>query len=198
MKIIVEFLRAEQHWLPDTGDQQNYLVFGFGGREHRIPCKEQDIIQAIREAQSVAGTVMHPADTRPAPSFTPEEDADGSAPDELEQEMLGSDEDVVTNPPVIFENPVVPPVVKPKSSVEQRVEGINELLASRPRSRQSIKEAKLARMKEVAKRAPVRTTSADEMGNPNVPESQQLSGPMPTVRSVERVEAPDDDQFEQG
>lgn len=198
MKIIVEFLRAEQHWLPDTGDQQNYLVFGFGGREHRILCKEQDIIQAIREAQSVAGTVMHPADTRPAPSFTPEEDADPSAPDELEQEMLGSDEDVVTNPPVIFENPVVPPVVKPKSSVEQRVEGINELLASRPRSRQSIKEAKLARMKEVAKRAPVRTTSADEMGNPSVPESQQLTGPMPTVRRVERVETPDDDQFEQG
>ena len=51
MKIVVDFVRAEQHWNPDTEVQVNYLVFAFGGREHKIACTEEDIIKAVRAAK---------------------------------------------------------------------------------------------------------------------------------------------------
>lgn len=53
MKIVVDFVRAEQHWNPDTEAQVNYLVlvFAFGGREHKIVCTEEDVIKAVRAAK---------------------------------------------------------------------------------------------------------------------------------------------------
>lgn len=196
MKILVEFVRAEQHWVPDTGEQQNYLVFSFGGREHKILCTEADIIQSIREAQGVAVT---PQPIRVEPSFVPQdEESEYAGPDELEEELERGDEPVA-NPPVLFENPAdAAPQEKPKSSVDQRKDLIAQSLESRPRTKEKILAEKEARKREIAKRAPVRSLPHDAVGNPVGPSVQPVSGPAPTVRRVERPETKDDDQFQQG
>lgn len=211
MKIIVDFLRAEQHWNPDTGDQQNFLIFGFAGREHKIPCEEQDIIQAIRSSPTQAtkistagpdGVSGAQEDEPTALAYSPlPEYLEGEEPDELEQEMLGGlDENrAISNPPVTFENTVEAAAPEqPKSDVDQRKDLIAQGLASRPRSRASILKEKSDRMRAVAKLAPMRTIAAGEGGNPDVPESQQVAGPAPTVQRMKRPEVKDDDQFEQG
>jgi hypothetical protein len=203
MKIIVEFIRAEQHWNPDTGAQQNFLVFGFAGREHKIPCEEQDIIQAIRSAPHGTRAAAPADEDEHAGAFAVSpnpEYSEGEGPDELEQEMLGGldENQALSNPPVTFENPVETAAERPKSDVDQRKEMIEQGLASRPRSRASILKEKNDRMRAVAKLAPMRTIAAGEGGNPDVPESQQLAGPVPTVKRVKRPETKDDDRFEQG
>lgn len=197
MKILVEFIRAEQHWVPDTGEQQNYLVFGFGGREHKIVCTEADIIQSIREAQGMAVTPSQPIRTES--SFVPQgEEPEDTGPDELEQELERGDEPVA-NPPVMFENPAeAASPEKPKSSVDQRRDLIAQSLESRPRTKEKILAEKEARKREIAKRAPVRTLPYDAVGNPIGPNVQPVAGPAPTVRRIERPETKDDDQFQQG
>lgn len=198
MKIIVEFLRAEQHWLPDTGEQQNYLVFGFGGLEHRIPCEEADIIQSIREAQGVAVAEAPSQPIRAQRSFVPEEELEDSMPDELEQEFERSNEPVA-NPPVMFENPeAAMRPAPPKSAVDERKDLIAKSLDGRPRTKEKILAEKEARKREIARRAPVRSVPQDEVGNPIVPDAQRVAGPSPTIRRIGREETQDDDKFQQG
>lgn len=192
MRILVEFLRAEQHWIPDTGSQQNFLIFGFGGLEHRVPCEESDIILAIREAQALGIATSEPAES----TFVAE---DEQGEDELEQEMLSEEEPVAARPPVLFENPPDDPRLAPqKSSEGLRKELIAKGLEARPRSKTKIVEEKDARRREIARRAPVRTVAMDEFGNPMVPMEHQVTGPAPTVKHITRPQAADDDPFRQG
>lgn len=191
MRILVEFLRAEQHWIPDTGSQQNFLVFGFGGMEHKVACEESDIILAIREAQALGV-----ATAQPEAGFVAEGD---ESSDELDEELLAEGPPVAVQPPVLFENPPEPVrPTPPKSSEGLRKELIAKGLEARPRTQAKIAEEKEMRRREIARRAPVRTLSTDEMGNPVVPLEHQVSGPAPTIRHIERPEAVDDDPFRQG
>lgn len=50
MKIEVDVLRAEQSWDLDTKERQNYLVIEVFGIETRVPCSEQELVQALTEA----------------------------------------------------------------------------------------------------------------------------------------------------
>jgi hypothetical protein len=197
MKILVEFIRAEQHWMPDTGSQQNYLVFGFGGQEHRVLCEEADIINAIREAQAL-GVTPGPTTRAVNVSGAPSDDEE----DDLEHEMFSGPEDVAVNPPVMFENPTEDVVAsrpnQQQSSESLRKELIAKGLDARPRTKAKIAEEKEARRREIARRAPMRTLEVDDVGNPVVPANHQVNGPAPTVRMLERPEIQDDDPFRQG
>ena len=51
MKIEVDVLRAEQSWDLVTNKQQNYLVVEVFGIETRVPCTEQQLVDAIAGAQ---------------------------------------------------------------------------------------------------------------------------------------------------
>ena len=206
MKILVDFVRAEQHWDPDTEEQQNFLVFGFGGAEHRIPCEEGDIVKAIRESKGSRASAGVPLPTSSVvppldPSFQRIESDEEGYVGPSDDDLMGGDEDKpVQNPPLTFEATVQdePPEPREKTSTQQRQELIREGLASRPRSTEKIRQAKMDRLREVARKAPQRTVAADEMGNPDVPNDQQLQGPMPTVTRVKRQETRDDDPFSQG
>lgn len=221
MKIYVEFLRAEQHWSPDTGGQQNYLIFGFGGLEHRIPCEEDDIVEAIREAQNqkVGAEVTFRNPPAPVSSGTFQQYPDGSTVSftgvdgetdgtELDREFdtestdqEAAPEAPVAVPPLTFHKSKEPErkPIPTQNAMEQRKEMINAGLSSRPRTTASIKAANLERARAVASRAPVvRRVAADDMGNPIVPEAHQVSGPAPTVRVAKPREMSDDDAFGQG
>jgi len=53
MKIEVDVLRAEQSWDLATNRQQNYLVISVFGIETRVPCSEQQLVNAISSVQDV-------------------------------------------------------------------------------------------------------------------------------------------------
>lgn len=191
MKILVDFIRAEQHWLPDTEEQQNYLVFGFGGLEHRIPCEEDDIVRAVREARGAAQTEP---EKEPEPVPSP---ARFSRPSSTVEEMeFGGDVEPVVNPPVIFEKMAAPEIKDPtQNSEELRRALINQLMESRPRSKASLKAEKLARMRAVAATAPKTRVGIDEAGNPEGPGVQPAA---PVQRKTSVIDAADDDPFAQG
>lgn len=206
MKIIVDFVRAEQHWDPDSGVQQNYLVFAFGGREHRIPCEENDVVEAVkaarRPARAEAPSDPHAAalgftdePVAPPPELTPEQE-------QLEREF-GGDVQPLANPPVLFEA-VDGPRPDPTQNAELIRRGmIGEGMESRPRSRDKIKQEKLDRMRAVAQTAPHNRVAKDDMGYPIVPgaghvavRSESAGAPTVVKRSMENK--PDDDPFGQG
>lgn len=50
MQILVDVQRAEQSWDFDSGRQQNYLVVEVFGVETRVPCSEEQLLEAIAQA----------------------------------------------------------------------------------------------------------------------------------------------------
>jgi hypothetical protein len=226
MKIVVEFVRAEQHWNPDTEAQVNYLVFAFGGREHKIACTEEDVIKAVRAAKgSQLITPQHETSSEELadPFADPGLDAHAAAlgrmsddedPEadkaaaELEREFGGDfDEDApVQNPPVMFEQVDAPKPRPTENSELIRKKLINQGLESRPRSRDKILSEKQARMRQIAQQAPYSRVAADESGNPiTSAASAGAAGPGPTVGKPTIVRKPlavaaagDDDPVEQG
>lgn len=196
MKIAVDFIRAEQHWRPDTGEQQNYLVFGFAHKEHRIPCSESDIIEAVRASQDFAARTEDTQALFEESLRNAVEEDRKENPEIYEQEFGGDFEPKkastpVVNPPVMFA-PVQQPKVEPGKTNEQlRLEAIAASMGDRPRTRATIKADKLARMREKAKAPPAGRVALDEMGNPSGPGVGAV--PPPAERSND-----DDDLFPQG
>jgi hypothetical protein len=193
MRIIVDFVRAEQHWVPDTGVQQNFLVFSFAGMEHRLPCEEADIIRAIREASSPTGEPVdvQPADDDPTPDDWRDE-ADGldvhagalhRMDDASGDLVFGGD----VNPTALASLQEAPAPVAPRPTQDPvllRKAMINETMSHRPRSRGQILEAK-KQMREAARRAPGSRPGAGR--------------PQPVLQETQRNQAAgDDDLFSQG
>lgn len=186
MKIIVDFVRAEQHWDPDDGVQTNFLVFDFGGKRHRIPCEEADIINAVRESKGKQNTVVEIE--REPDGLEQHAAALGRVEDYTEPyestEQQGQIEDV-TPEPIEFDHDVAHSLFvniaevteeipdreeaqQPKSlSAEaQRKQDITKMLASRPRSRDKQTKEKLDRLRKAAA-APLQPhVEVDEAGNP--------------------------------
>lgn len=212
MKITVEFVRAEQHWDPDSGAQQNFLVFSFADREHRIECSEEDIVEAIRASRAAPASASSGVSGLDAHASAlgrvtdddewggePEDEYGDFAAEELEREF-GGDAPVVNNPPVSFAA-VEPPRPRPTENAETLRRGmIEEGLANRARSGSSIKADKLARLREVAQRAPHSRVEKDEMGYPVVtgPVVARKSVGQPTIIRKETASEGDDDPFGQG
>jgi hypothetical protein len=207
MKITVDFIRAEQHWDPDTEEQRNFLVFSFAGKEHRIPCTEDDIVEAVRSAKSPAparggidahARALHRAE-EPSWSEEVEDEVGDVAAEELEREF-GGDIPVVNNPPLTFVEPE-PLRPRPTENGEQlRREMIEQGMGARPRTAASIKADKLARLRQVAQRAPHSRVEKDEMGYPVVTGGAAAPRPAaePTVVRREIPSISDDDPFGQG
>lgn len=206
MKITVDFVRAEQHWDPDTGAQHNFLVFSFAGKEHRIECEEEDIVGAVKASRSEPSAVSGLDAHASALSRVSEEGWDGSVEDEqgdfaaeeLEREF-GGDVPVVNNPPVAFAA-IEPPKPRPTENAEALRRGmIEESLASRGRSGSSIKAEKLARLRQVAQRAPHTRVDKDDMGYPVVAGPAVVRKPgQATIVRKEIASGGDDDPFGQG
>jgi hypothetical protein len=205
MKITVEFVRAEQHWDPDTEDQQNFLVFSFAGKEHRIACNEDDIVNAVRSARGpstpTSGLDAHARALSRVEEPSWEEDAEDEvgdvAAEELEREFGG---DVpVNNPPLTFMEPE-PLKPRPSENGEQLRRGmIEQGMAARPRTSSSIKADKLARLRQVAQRAPQARPEKDEMGYPVMAGGgQSRPAGQPTIVRKEVPLGGDDDPFGQG
>ena len=205
MKITVEFVRAEQHWDPDTEEQQNFLVFSFAGKEHRIACTEDDIVNAVRSARAPS-TPSNGLDAHArALSRVEEESWDEAAEDEvgdvaaeeLEREFGG--DTPVNNPPLTF---IEPEPLKPRpteNGEQMRRALIEQGMNSRPRTAASVKADKLARLRQVAQRAPHSRVEKDEMGYPVVAGG---AAPRPAAQAT-IVRSPispgeDDDPFGQG
>jgi hypothetical protein len=207
MKITVDFVRAEQHWDPDSGAQQNFLVFYFAGKEHRIECDEEDVVGAIRSSRTAAPVASGlDAHANALGRVTEDEwgagveDEQGDfAAEELEREF-GGDASVVNNPPMTFAaaEPLMP---RPTENAEALRRGmIEEGMASRARSGSSIKADKLARLRQVAQRAPHNRVEKDEMGYPIVagPAVAKKSAGQATIVRKEIASGGDDDPFGQG
>ena len=205
MKITVEFVRAEQHWDPDTEEQQNFLVFSFAGKEHRIACAEDDIVNAVRSARapsaSTNGLDAHARALSRVEEQSWEEDAEDEvgdvAAEELEREFGG--DMPVNNPPLTFIEPE-PLKPRPTENGEQLRRGmIEQGMAARPRTASSIKADKLARLRQVAQRAPHSRVEKDEMGYPVVAGGgPPRTAAQPTIVRKEIPLGGDDDPFGQG
>lgn len=204
MKISVEFVRAEQHWAPDTEEQQNFLVFSFAGKEHRIPCNEDDIVNAVRSARGpstpTSGLDAHARALSRVEEPSWEEDVEDEvgdvAAEELEREFGG--DMPVNNPPLAFIEPE-PLRSRPTENGEQLRRGmIEQGMAARPRTAASIKADKLARLRQVAQRAPHSRVEKDEMGNPVVVGGAARPAGQPTIVRKEIPIGGDDDPFGQG
>ncbi|MEI6358070.1 MAG: hypothetical protein WCP53_13375 [Verrucomicrobiota bacterium] len=215
MKIIVEFERAEQHWSPDTGEQLNYLVFSFAGKEHRVECDEQDIIAAVRSAKGTAeedlavepgGLEAHAAALgRVEEDYAEPYDEDGAEDpispeqDELEREFGGDLSSVPTHSPFanVAEDPdevePAPRRAPPLAADAQRRQNIAATLAARPRSREKLAQEKVERLRAAARAPMRRSVEADEAGNPVVQQRPRQAHQEAPSRSSD-----DDDAFGQG
>lgn len=205
MKITVDFIRAEQHWDPDTGEQCNFLVFSFAGKEHRVPCSEEDIVGAVRSAKAPAATPdgieAHAGALRRVEDSSWSEEVEDEvgdvAAEELEREFGG---DVpVNNPPLTFVEPE-PLKPRPTENAERlRRELIEQGMSVRPRTTASVKAEKLARLRQVAQRAPQNRVGQDEMGYPIVAAAAApRTSAQPSIVRKEIPAANDDDPFGQG
>lgn len=206
MKITVDFVRAEQHWDPDSGNQQNFLVFSFAGKEHRIECEEADIVGAVKASRSTSPAANGLDAHASALGRVSDDEWDGDAEDEqgdlaaeeLEREFGG--DTPVNNPPVTFAA-VEPPKPRPTENGETIRRGlIEEGMAGRPRTASSIKADKLARLREVAQRAPHARVEKDDMGYPVIagPAVPRRTAGQATIVRKEIAPGGDDDPFGQG
>jgi hypothetical protein len=83
VKIEVEVIRADQSWDFNTKKQQNYLVFEVFGIETRVPCSEEQLVQAISALSAGEEEAPPPVDeeeVRAAPSTFVSEAMPVSAP----------------------------------------------------------------------------------------------------------------------
>ena len=222
MKILVDFVRAEQHWDPDTGDQQNYLIFGFGGVEHKIPVEEKDIVAAVKAAgrrEPTDGVDAHAAAlarmdreesgadpmraSRVAMDREMLDQMEDEAAEELEREFGGDvgDDVPVTNPPVLFAAVDDPRPDPTQNAEHMRRSMIGAGMGDRPRTRDKIKQEKLDRMRATAQMAPQMRVEKDDMGYPVVQAPSARGPSVGAGATIERrpiANTGDDDPFGQG
>ena len=170
MRIIVDFIAARQEWNPDTGEQQNYLVMEFAGREYTFAVTESELVSAVQAAKT---------------GERPEAVEVGVAGlSELNEMVEDSDlseqaEDVPVRPPAMFQSDPGSGVMATDISTDE-MPGTEPARPQEPsasvqrkasiaaKHQESPARQKLKEMRERAKSVPHRRVESDEMGYPVV------------------------------
>ncbi len=200
MKIVVNFITARQDWDPDTGEQTNFVVIEFAGRQYAFKVTEEELIAAIQgsRANAVAGAI---------------EDSEDSAELDLgieEREFGGdfgtTDENKPVVPPFTFQNDSTTAIdigtdgdidVQPSTYPEPV-----KTAEATPRERRkadikskrspavSAARQKLNDMKQRAKQVPQRKVPKDDMGYPIVQNTVVKPNGGPRGPEIEVIEPP--------
>lgn len=207
MRLVIDFVSANQVWHADSGKQRNIAVLNIAGHIHEVECSAEQLQAIIAAAAgqstgsaSVSAAIMEASLER---ELRTEDDGD---------EVFGGD---VAVPPAMFqaepstetsaETAIAaaspPPYAAPPSSGQQRETAIEQRRTQDPGA---VRVTAKAVMRERAKAIPPRRVEKDEMGNPIVrPIAEGRSGSAGQPEVLRRApEAPvggtDDDGFSQG
>lgn len=209
MKIVVDFVRAGQEWDPTTGEQSNYVVFAFAGKEMTFPVDETTLVAMIQQSKNGTAVSAHvgpgsfhdqAATEDPDAYHGPTDDEflvdlgePTSSPDETEvvysgqDEVFGGDVEPVA-PPTLFDTDHLeepePPHREP-TDVTKRMKQLQDKRKQVAPAMQARKE-RLAALREKAKKVPMVRVRKDEMGYPEKADvaalSAQMGGPRQTPR----------------
>lgn len=200
MKTVVDVLRCGQEWIPETEEQINYVVLGFGGAEITVPVDEETLAKVIAHTKHNTYVAEEP---EPPPVS---QDRVFRMPPEDEQEVAGDEEVIDPLETALFAPPeavVTAPKAAPPQELNPAVVRREQIAASRSGSNK-----KLAELRQRAKSAPgprPRTLAKDDMGYPLGVEPVMQVPTTPRHGGIEVVHhAPahdigaDDDGFGQG
>lgn len=219
MKIAMDFLRAGQEWSPDTGEQQNYLILAFSGREFRFEVTEREAEDFISQAMGGASVATEPYEGPTDNDLLFGEEYAHEEDPQIEEILYEREEDLPRNTegdlvfggdmapveaPTMFdtanlpaqEEPERPP--PPQSPADRAKELRESKLAGRPRPTLKMKE-RVEKLRAKSRKRPAKRVDADEAGHPIVPPRQsEHAGPavqhQPHTTSLDG----DDDVFGQG
>ncbi len=205
MKIAVDFVKAGQEWDPNTGNQRNYLLLAFGGKQFRVDVSEAEMERFISAAMngrepSLASAYEHGADIQLdtesyiGPSdeqfLVGEVDESDMEPveevvyqrDEVADDgdfVFGGDVERTVDPPALFNTDDLPDPQdnRPPAPLSPVQKRLEQIKAQQGnRPAQQRKEEKMRRR---AQQRPPRRVRTDEMGYPDPADVEAVSRRIP-------------------
>jgi len=164
MRVAAEFVAARQEWNPDTGEQTNFLVLGFAGREYVFEVSAEELVAAIKASAASRGE--EPAERH----FGGDEQLE----EPYEPEAYSPD-DGVRHPPPMFQTSGVVATDISTDEMPRPAEPLPtaaRLANIKANQVENPAKKKLLDMRQRAKAVPMRTVAKDEMGYPIVPQRQ--------------------------
>lgn len=205
MKVVIDLIGVNQNWNPDTGEQVNTAHLMVGKEELLLNLTEDQL-------QALIATGAKQRIDHGLREYVPSDDANYEAepdPEELPlnaegERVFGGDmgelrhtlfQEINTDD---IEEPARAPVVREKSSTQQRLDAIQGRVAATPSGQRM--DAK-AQMRARAARVPPTRVAKDDLGYPIVAKPttrRDVEAPVVVERAVHTSVENADDLFDQG